>query len=222
MTFMHEWTHGLIAWLGGYKSSPFAIHYSSNWWTLWGIDEAVPYQTILSAGKKGLVAAIAIAPMIDGFIFFLIGLKLLSLQSIQKRWVLFSFVYWWTWMEIAEIYSYIPIRTFAQQDDIYNFLHATGLSPWLVFILGTPLVIWGYQKMIRVEEDRACRILAIRRKWGRFMFLFITLMIGFWYYGGIAFIFVYPEIKGNILSWISLALIPICLIALRKRYTAVA
>ncbi len=218
MTLLHEWTHGLVAWLAGYKSSPFDIHYVANWITLWGIDEAVPYRSILAEGKNSLVAMIAIAPMIDGFVFFLIGLKLLSTPAVQKRWVLFSFFYWLTLMEISEIYSYIPIRTFVERDDIFNFLHALGLSPWAVFIVGMPFVIWGLQRMIRVEEARACVVLNIHGNLSRFMFLFITLMIAFWYFGGIAFVFVYPQIVMNIPSWISLALIPMCLIAFRRRY----
>jgi hypothetical protein len=220
MTFLHEYTHGFAAWLGGYKSNPFDIHYQCNWITLWGIDEAVPYREILAAGKNGLTATIAIAPMIDGFIFFLIGLKLLSLPKFQKRWMLFSFVFWFTVNEIGEIYSYIPVRTFFGRDDIFNFVQATGLSPWVVFIVGTPFVVWGLQRMIRIEELRASTVLRIEGKVGRFMFLFIVLMICFWYYGGMAFVFVYPQIVTYPLCWISLALIPLCLIFFRKRYMA--
>jgi hypothetical protein len=121
-------------------------------------------------------------------------------------------------MEIAEIYSYIPVRTFAERDDIFNFLRATGFSPWVVLIPGTLFVAWGLQRMIRVEEPKACKILQLEGKIDRFAFLLITLLICFWYYGGFAFIFVYPGIIKNIFSWISLVLIPFCLITLRKKY----
>jgi hypothetical protein len=218
MTFLHEWTHSSIAYFAGYKNSPFNIHYATNWITLWGIDEAVPYDKILAEGKHFLVATIAIAPMISGAIFFLIGLRLLSLRYIQKSSLCFSFFYWWTLMEIAEIYSYIPVRTFAKRDDIFNFLRATGVSPWTVLIPGILFVAWSLQRMIRIEEDKACKILRLEGKINRFAFLLITLLICFWYYGGFAFIFVYPGVIKNVFSWISLALIPFCLITLRKRY----
>lgn len=216
MTFGHEWTHGLMAWLAGYKQNPFDIHYSSNWITLWGIDEAVPYQKILADGNNGWVAAIAIAPMIDGALFVLLGLKLLSLPAVQKRWLLLSFFYWWTLMELAEIYSYIPIRTFVKMDDIHNFIYATGLSPWVVFVIGVPFVIWGLWKIIGKEEVRAC---IVKGRMNQFFFLFISLLIIFWYFSGLPFIFAYPQVAKNIFSWISLGMIPICLIVLRKRYT---
>lgn len=219
MVFLHEWTHGFVAWIAGYKSSPFAIHYPTNWITLWGIDEAVPYQQILAAGKNKTVAMIAIAPMIDGAIFFLIGLGLLASKRVHKHRVFFSFVYWWTLMEISEIFSYIPVRTFFVHDDIFNFTHAAGISPWIVFILGTPFVIWGLIRMIRKEEVRACKVLYIRSRTERFFFLFITVVISFWYYGGFAFVFVYPQILMNLFSWIALGLIPVCMILLKKRYT---
>ena len=218
MTFFHEWTHSFIAYLAGYKNGPFDIHYSANWITLYGIDEDVPYHMILAEGKNALVAIIAIAPMISGAIFFFIGLKLLSLPSIKKRFVVFSFFYWFSLMEIAEIYSYIPVRTFEGKDDIFNFLHATGCSPWAVLIPGILFATWGLQRMIRIEEAKICKIFQLKGKVNRFAFLFITLLICFLYYGGFAFIFVYPGVVKNIFSWISLALIPFCLITLRKRY----
>ena len=220
MTFLHEWTHGFVAWLAGYKSDPFDIRYSSNWLTLWGIDEAVPYRKILADGKNYIVAIIAIAPIIEGAIFFLVGLKLLSMKIIQNKWMIFSFFYWWTLMEISEIYSYIPVRTFAQQGDIFDFLYVLEISPWVMLISGTPLVIWGLQRMLIVEELRAYDVLQIENKVGRFIFLFITLLIVFLYFGGIAFVFVYPKFMMNVASWVSLAMIPLCLIFLRKRYVS--
>ncbi len=132
--YIHEWTHGAVAWLTGYKSSPFAIHYGSNWFTLWDIDEAVPYEQILADGKPGIMAVIAIAPLLLQALLFLIGLRLLQKRS--NRWV-FAFMYWFTLIEICETYAYIPIRSFTQHGDVYHFLYATGLSPWVVAIPGT-------------------------------------------------------------------------------------
>ena len=45
MVYFHEWLHGTAAWLTGYKSHPFAIHYGEKWFTLWDIDEAGTLQT---------------------------------------------------------------------------------------------------------------------------------------------------------------------------------
>lgn len=218
MTFLHEWTHSFIAYLTGYKNAPFDIQYPTNWITLWGIDEAVPYDQIVGESRYGLAAIIAIAPMISGGIFFIIGLCLLSFPYIQRKSWCFSFIYWWTLMEIAEIYSYIPVRTFAPRDDIFIFLQTTKFSPWVVLIPGTLFAGWGLQRMIRVEGANVCEFFYLEGKVHRFMFLLITLLVCFWYYGGFAFIFVYPGVVYNIFSWISLILIPFCLVAWRKKY----
>lgn len=62
--YLHEWTHGTIAWLAGYKKSPFGIHYGVQWITLLDIDEAVPYPAILADGKPSVMTAIAIRPIL--------------------------------------------------------------------------------------------------------------------------------------------------------------
>src|SRR5262245_48146925 len=45
--YVHEWTHASVAWAAGYKNSPFAIHYGTEWVTLWDIHEDVPYENII-------------------------------------------------------------------------------------------------------------------------------------------------------------------------------
>lgn len=187
MIYLHEWTHGFVAWVAGYKSSPFAIHYGEKWFTLWDIDEAVNYPQIYSDGKAYLVAWIAIAPTLLQMILFPIGLKVLSLPKIRNTWWLFAFVYFFTLFLLAETYAYIPIRTFSGVDDIHNYLTATGLSPWTVAIPGTLYVIWGMYQILNKQIPRAYSSLKISTKSGRFVFTLTTLVIFFGYYGAIGF-----------------------------------
>lgn len=208
--YFHEWVHGTVAWLTGYKSHPFAIHYGERWFTLWDIDEAVPYHQILADGKPAVMAAIALAPMIFQAILFILGLQLLSMPNIQKkRWV-FAFVFWMTFFQLADLYCYIPIRTFAPKDDIFNFLFATGLSPWIVAIPGSLFVVWGIYRLLSFEVFRACDCLKITSKAGRAAFIVAIVLLFFGYYGAIGFTM--PNEMSHMLSKISWALVPISLI----------
>ena len=212
MVYFHEWIHGTVAWLTGYKSHPFAIHYGEKWFTLWDIDEAVPYQQILADGKPSVMAAIAIAPLIFQALLFILGLKLLNMSSIQNRRWVFAFLFWMTFFQLAEIYCYIPIRTFAPKDDVFNFLLATGLSPWFVAIPGTLFVLWGVYRLLTFEVFRACDCLQITSKVGRVTFVLATVLLFFGYYGAVGFTM--PDEISHTLSLASWALVPITLILL--------
>lgn len=205
MVYIHEWTHGFVAWLAGYKNSPFDIHYGVRWFTLWDIDEAVNYRQIYADGKSYMVAWIAIAPMLLQMILFPIGLKILSLSRIQKIWWLFAFFYFFTLVILAEIYCYIPIRTFSQTDDMFNFLTATGRSPWVIAVPGTLYVIWGMYNILTRQVHRAYSSLHISTKSGRFTFKLATLVIFFGYFGAVGF--TKPDIVSRSLSWTSWAIL---------------
>lgn len=205
MVYIHEWTHGTLAWLCGYKSNPFAIHYGTDWFTLWDIDEDVPYSQILADGKPGVVAAIAIAPLLIQAVIFPIGLRLLRIASLN-RWV-FAFFYWLTLFSVCEIYSYIPIRTFIPSGDVFNFLQATRLSAWVVAIPGTLYVLWGICRMLSREAPLAFLKFSINTKKGKWAFLSANILPFFGYYGAIGFLFPYPAVHQ--LSLVSCALIPL-------------
>jgi hypothetical protein len=213
--YLHEWTHGTFAWITGYKNSPFDIHYGERWLTLLDIDEAVPYKKIFEDGKPAVVALIAIAPTVLQAIVFLLGLKLLSIQMIQTRKWLFTFLYWFILLELGEFYAYIPIRTFSESGDIFNFRSATGLSPWMIAIPGTLFVIWGIYRFLTVEEPKACSLLNITSKYGHFFFLLGTLVLFFGYYGGAGLLM--PDVLSRTLSYISWGMIPIILLLMYQK-----
>lgn len=183
MIYLHEWVHGLVAWLAGYKSSPFDIHYGARWFTLWDINESIDYKKIYSDGKAYVVAWIAIAPTLLQMILFPIGLKVLSLPKIRKNWWLFAFFYFFTLCLLGETYAYIPIRTFGSVEDMFNFLHATGLSPWTIAIPGVLYLIWGMYQILAKQVPQAYLSLKITTPAGRFTFKLATLAIFFFYFG---------------------------------------
>ncbi len=206
-TFLHEWTHGTVAWLSGYKASPFDIHYPQDWIFLLDVDEAVNYQKIMSDGRPAIVAWIAITPILLGAALFLIGLSMLNYAHVQKRKWLFSFWFWFTLMNLGQVLDYIPVRTFSPGGDIANFVWGSGLSPWMVVVLGVAFVVWGVLRFFNFEVKKAYRILDIQKKAGRYAFLLAALIVLFGYFGGVGF--TQPDMVAHILSLISWALIPL-------------
>lgn len=219
MIYIHEWAHAFVAWLAGYKSSPFDIYYGVRWFTLWDINEAIDYQKIYSDGKAYIVAWIAIAATLLQMILFPIGLKVLSLSKIQKNRWLFAFFYFFTLCILGEIYAYIPIRTFSGAEDMFNFVTATGFSPWLVAIVGTLYVIWGMYQILTKQVPQAYSSLKIITKAGRFTFKLATLVIFFFYFGAAGLIKL--DLVSRLLSLASwavllLSIIIICIQTMKK------
>lgn len=201
---IHEWTHGTLAWLAGYKRSPFAIHYGTQWLTLIDINEAVPYEQILADGKPHLIAMIAIAPILLEIIFFFV--VVFFLPRVHKP-IPYAFLFWLAFFELAAIYCYIPIRTFSNGDDIHHFLFTTGLSSFILAIPCILIDLYGFYRIFIRELPRAFKLLSITSKVGKITFLTVLVVIFFGYYGGVGFTVQDPiSHKLSLISWI---LIPV-------------
>jgi hypothetical protein len=163
---LHEWTHGTIAWIFGYKPSPFAIHYGD--WTLLDADEAIDYRAILAAGRGSLVAPIAIAPIVLGGALRVAGTPLLALTAVQRRKALWVF-HWFNLSNLGQVLDYIPQRTFVPardgllRGDVGHFVQGLGVSPWTVCVPGVLFVVAGVFWLLRNEVPRAYATLAVER-----------------------------------------------------------
>jgi hypothetical protein len=183
---LHEWTHGTVAWIFGYKPSPFAIHYGD--WTLLDADEAIDYRALLAAGRGPLVAAIAIAPIVLGGLLYVAGTPLLALRAIQRREALWLFLYWFNLSNLGQVLDYIPQRTFVAasggllRGDIGHFVQGLGVSPWTVCVPGALFVAAGVFWQLRNEVPRAYAVLALAQS-GRTALLALTLVYLFCWYG---------------------------------------
>lgn len=151
---LHEWTHGLFAWIFGYKTSPFNIYYGHFGWSniFWQqIDQFVNNPAIAFIGHPYQAGITPIVPpiVING------GLGFISLFWLQKKleqgpinkfvaMFMFSFILW----NIGEFFNYTCLRSFSTHADIGLFLHYFNLSPWLIFIPGLYLSIWAYYRIL--------------------------------------------------------------------------
>jgi len=149
VVLFHEWGHGTMAWLFGVKSSPFDIRYGG--WFLMNCDEAVPYDQLLASGHGLQVALIGISGFTVNAILFLLSLYFLSRKRVKDSLCPLATFYWSCVLNLMAMFGYIPLNTFSVQGDVGRFVHGLQLSPWLVFIPGTILIVWALTRVLRVE-----------------------------------------------------------------------
>lgn len=128
----HEYAHSVTAWLFGLHAGPFQIHYGD--WTLlnvYAVDTEGFYAKLFAGGKHGLAGLIAIVGPCVNLLMMLICLGLLALtRGFWLRWTIF----WLAITNLSSVYSYIPTRVFSSSGDIYYFLQAFSLSPYLLLL----------------------------------------------------------------------------------------
>ncbi len=144
---LHEWTHGLLNWIFGFKSSPFAIYYGGTSWLnllfYANIDDMTPYTTIVTMGHPYQAGIIAIVPpiLVNGLLALLSGLYL-SYSKQPRPWLTW-FLFWFYLINLQEFFSYTVQRAFSYHADVGLFIQYFHLSPWWVFIPGFYLSVYG-------------------------------------------------------------------------------
>jgi len=144
----HEYAHSFVAWMYGYKSNPFNIHYGEFTWQniifIHGINENVNYSLMNSRGDYFAMGLAAFAgPGIATVFIYALSLFLLHFQSIKRHPYWFYFFCWVSVMNLAELISYSVVRIFVAQDDSGIFEYAWGISPWIVFCIGIMILYFG-------------------------------------------------------------------------------
>jgi len=146
MVLLHEWSHATVAYSFGLKQSPFDIIYGN--WTLLDADENINYGRLLNSGQPWIASLIAASALFMNVVLFLASRWMLTRQWRRKHvWSVLAW-YWFALFNIAELYSYIPLRTFSKSGDVGHFVAGLGISPWVVLVIGTPLIIYALAKLL--------------------------------------------------------------------------
>lgn len=214
--FPHEYAHSFTAWLLGYKENPLALTYGGTSWLnlllLFHIDENVNYSFIYTQGNPAHMALIAFAGAgIANVLLYLFSLYLLGLAFIQKRALLYYFVFWFNFMNLANFYDYIPVRTFATHGDMAHITIGLGISPWYLYIFGGYLVAFVIWHFFTNTLICAFKQLNIKTTCGQASLLCISVIILFGYFGMAGFIN-YGEVS-HFISTTSFIAIPGIIIA---------
>lgn len=143
--YIHEFAHSFTAWALGFKADPLNIIYGGwsfkNLFFLANIDENVNYILIDQLGHRHLISLIAFAgPGIATLSIYLISLYLLR-KNFNKY--LYYFIFWINLINLRELWAYVPLRALSTTADIANINYSLDLSPWWIFILISPFVVWA-------------------------------------------------------------------------------
>ena len=143
----HEYAHSFMALALGYKSNPLVIHFGGtsvgNLVSLINISEQVDYAPMFARadGRAAALTGFAGPGLANGSLY-LLSLVLLRWPGVQSNVLLYMLVFWFNFMNVANFYDYVPIRTFASGGDIGHITQGLGLSPWTALVvLGIPTAI---------------------------------------------------------------------------------
>lgn len=186
--YPHEFTHSFLAWALGYKSNPLNITYGgtgiSNLLLMSGIDENVNYEAIYQNNPYH-IALIAFAGPFMNVLLFFFSYWLLQKRQIHDRPYLYYFIFWFNFMNIANVFDYIPIRTFTPPNwntDMTNIATGLNISPWFIYVIGgyfVLFIIWQFFSKTLVE---AYVYLQLDSLWARCFLLIATVLILFAYF----------------------------------------
>ncbi len=215
MVLLHEWTHSSMAWALGHKNAPFAIHYGD--WTLLQVDEAVEYAALHAAGQGRAAALIAGSALVTNLVLFVLCLRFLLLDGIQQRTWLYQFIFWFAVMNIGELFSYLPVRTFVgNRGDVGHFVHGLHISPWIAFLPGVLITGGGLWYLLRNQIVEFYHVMALSTGAPRTIYRGLTLFVIFFWYGASAFHDYGPSSPRSLASLVA-ALLGIALFFARDR-----
>jgi hypothetical protein len=188
----HEFTHSTSAWLLGYMPKPFSIVWG-NPVTFKGWDEGVPYRQLFPSAGTPAEAAIGGSPLVLHTIVVVVGLLLLQRQWMaEKKW-LYHLVYWIVVVGLTELIAYIVMRPFTPGGDTGHFNRGLGISPWLLFIVGTSSIIVAlyvlFTKVLPVMDE----IVARGNQLTEWSILLMTSFVMFLWGSGIRVLSLYPH-----------------------------
>lgn len=191
----HEYGHSTTAWLLGYKKSLFDIYHKNFYLVL---DEAVDYDSILASGRGRDAALIGISGITMSTLLFLISLFSLNIKWVMRRTFWLSFFYWLADIDLMVMFQYIPNNTFTKGGDIGRFLHGLNISPLVIFIPGTLLVLLAFYRFYYYETIKIYALLPIKTNIMRRIFLFSTFWLQI-----LLLIYWSPPVSYKIIAWSS-------------------
>lgn len=181
---IHEHIHSTTAYLMGHMQSPLDIVWG-NPVTLDGWDEGVSYSAMFTAGQGTDAAIIAVSPLILHSVIVIGGLYLLlSGAMVRNKW-LFHIMFWLVIVNFMELVAYMPVRAFSLHGDIGNINHGLSLSPWLLFLVGTALVLAGLYYLFKRVLIRMYVVVAGGSLLIRYVILIFSAFFMFIYRGSI-------------------------------------
>jgi len=202
---VHEYAHTLVAWAFGCKANPLALDYGrlnfDNVVYLEDIDEDVDYAPIFAAGRGAVAALIAVAGVLFGSgLFYLLSRRLYTAAKAVGRRRLALFLYLLCLMNVGNLLSYVPNRTFATHADMATVERGLKVSPWwIAVVLGVPFLVAVWHFCARILPE-AMRYFFPGERVGQIFLLFVSAYTLFEFFGSSGF-----HRYGEVSHWIAAA-----------------
>lgn len=143
--FSHEYAHSIVAWLLGWKANPVDLDYAQPTPIVFlfqlGINQKVNEVPIFASGHGFDAGLIAAAGMVIGNGIVSLGFARWGWHRTIARgmrgWAMLA--YWVTAASVGNLLSYVPLRVFVRDGDMFSVVRGFGVSPWSVLVvLGLP------------------------------------------------------------------------------------
>lgn len=193
VVIVHEFTHSTVAWLLGCMPSPLDIVWGNPLlMTCW--DEGVAYSRLFPSGHNPAEAIIGGSPLVFHTIIVTLGIVFLQKQWMTERKWLFHTLFWFVIANFMELIAYIVMRPFASGGDTGHFNRGLGLSPWILFVAGTLIILVGLYVLFRKILPRMYAVFAQGNRLTEWMILSVTAFFLFMWGSGIRIVFyIYPD-----------------------------
>jgi hypothetical protein len=188
----HEFVHSTTAWLLGYMPSPLSIVWG-NPVTMRGWDEGVPYDQFFPNPGDPAQAVIGASPLVFHTLVVAVGLFVLQELGMTRRKWLFHTLYWFVVVSLMELISYIVMRPFASGGDTFHFNHGLALSPWVLFVVGTLLVMVALAVLFTRVLPLLCDVMAPGNRLMDWAIVLMTAFILFLWGSGMRAMSTYPD-----------------------------
>ncbi len=204
--------HSFTAWALGFKDNPLDIIYGGwSWQNLVffaNIDENVNYVLINQLGHPYVTAITAFA----GPGIVVLSIYLITLYLLRKNFnsYFYALIFWINLVNLQELWAYVPLRALSTTADIANINHSLGISPWWIFIIITPLVIWAVLNFFSNTLQNAFEKLGLFSISSK-VTLFIITIIYFFGLTGLQILTANYNAITNTLTWYSFIAIPFIL-----------
>jgi hypothetical protein len=137
----------------------------------------------MSDGKSWLASLIASSALVTNTVLFLLSTFLLSGRSSRWKWPVSLSVFWFGVVNIAELFSYVPMRVFLS-GDIHNFVTGLSISPWVVLVPGTILTGFGLSRVFGHDLRLVIRITGLSGLLWQRLFLSLLMAAVFLFFAG--------------------------------------
>jgi hypothetical protein len=143
--FLHEYAHSTVAWLLGWKANPLDLDYAHPTPIVLlfqlGINQKVDEAPIFASGHGFDAGLIAAAGVVVGNAIVSLGLARWGWQYAiangKRGWAMLA--YWVTAASVGNLLSYVPLRVFVADGDVFSIVRGFEVSPWAVLVvLGIP------------------------------------------------------------------------------------